>query len=305
MLPDDPHIVTAARCIAKSSEDVVAESSGSKLRRANVTTLSDEDDRYQGSVVERKDYEGDIVEEQSDESDDFYDRQLEDEDDDEAEMARSSEHGEEDSSAGRLEVENESGDTESTSEDDQIEQENSVRVIGAEDFEAEAKKCSAVQTQLKLWNKLLATRIRFQRVMPLVNSLPQCHDTWSKVSTPETDAKLALCRERLQRIFSQLLKLQDTLFEGNSVTANLSGVGCSGGDKEASAKKHEGSVKRRRYSLDDCSEILRSRREAFKKVQLHIRRLPERSGKPIPERSELTNIFFTLKVEENWLSYRF
>lgn len=199
----------------------------SDIRKRNTKHLSELDSKYKGKVVNRKDLD---LDNNSDDSSD--DEQSEDE-------ANYATDSDEDDNSGSGEEDVEENDSENSSADSGSEEsgddleddydisqfakpstssatvtsQESNEIIKKVSVNEEIKKGVCVQSQLKLWEKLLEVRIKSQKMLITANSFPDhnAHLELSSLENSEFAEKIEKTCDGIHGLLDNLLELQSTL----------------------------------------------------------------------------------------------
>lgn len=290
--------------------------------------MAEEDERYNGAVVSRSMLDEDddgIGESGDDNEEEASENGVEDGDEDEESREEEGDDDEED------EVEDED---EAEDDDDNVvlgQEDNDstglMKMFSNVDMRDENAKGRAVQAQisksrflfvyccigeggalsnlykqvslvLELWEQLLGARIRFQRVLALVNQLPQTDEDWRNVQNDQSptaeseqigEQKLnGECRRILKSTLDEFIRIQDHLLKRNNVleigasTTNSKPGGDDDDDEilsspdEDAEERQDGSrekptaKKRKLNDLDDYSAFLEERHAAMKAFRYGI-----------------------------------
>lgn len=195
----------------------------SDIRKRNAKHLSELDSKYKGKVVNRKDLDLD------DASDDSSDDEASE---DEANYATDSD--EDDNSDSGEEVEENDSENSSAEEsgsdleDDDcdisqfvkpstssatVTSQESNELIKKVSLNEEIKKGVCVQSQLKMWEKLLEVRIKSQKMLITANSFPDhnAHLELSSLENSEFAEKVEKTCDGIHGLLDNLLELQSTL----------------------------------------------------------------------------------------------
>lgn len=224
------------------TEQSHADNQLSDIRKQTAKSLSELDSKYKGNVVSRAELEDEYLNdsEQSDNGDEleeenFYatdsDDEAEDENlDDVDEEEQSGDEKEEESGEDKDEESNDS-ESEDDLEDDDYDlsqftrpqpdktsdspstAEHKNKLLKNSSLDEEIKKGISVQSQLKVWEKLLEVRIKSQKMLITANCLPD-FDNHLELSTMEDSTfseKVGTTCERLHGLLDNLLEIQSTL----------------------------------------------------------------------------------------------
>lgn len=216
--------------------DEVVSNRLSEIRKQTAKGLNELDDKYKGKAVSRKELE---LEEEEEDSDGSSDQEAEDKNgnyatdsDDELELqddeGESQDDEEEDENSEESAEDEEDSDEDPDNEDgfdisqlDSIGQpqksvpstptQDKTDIIKDVSLSEEIKKGIAVQSQLKLWEKLLEVRIKSQKMLISANGLPDFNNHVELAENPEFSAKVEKTCDGIHRLMDNLLELQETL----------------------------------------------------------------------------------------------
>ena len=225
---------TAADCnVEEFNEkfDEVVSNRLSEIRKQTAKGLNELDDKYKGKAVSRKELE--LEEEDSDGSSDeegedkngIYatdsdeEPELQDDEeeslDDEEEDENSEESAEDEENSDENPSDEDGFDLSQFSKqqksDPSISTEDKTDIIKDVSLSEEIKKGIAVQSQLKLWEKLLEVRIKSQKMLISANGLPDFNAHVELAENPEFSAKVEKTCDGIHRLMDNLLELQGTL----------------------------------------------------------------------------------------------
>lgn len=213
--------------------DEVVSNRLSEIRKQTAKGLNELDDKYKGKAVSRKELEleeeeedsvGSSEEEGEDKNGSYAtdsDEELELQDDEEE-----SQDDEEEDENSEESAEDEENSDENPSDEDGFDlsqfskQQKSVPSMSTQEktdiikdvsLSEEIKKGIAVQSQLKLWEKLLEVRIKSQKMLISANGLPDFNAHVELVENPEFSAKVEKACDGIHRLMDNLLELQGTL----------------------------------------------------------------------------------------------
>ncbi|XP_065358354.1 protein Aatf [Calliphora vicina] len=198
---DSADEATAPRIAEYNDEDYELPQAGTtEFRKRNVKLLSEQSTKYKGKIASRKDFESEEEDEEDDEEEDEQDYENSDSSENEEAITafssalkkkqiknESNEEGsdsEEDVEDGDdQEQDSEEEDEEQESEDDDEEEDDDsenddedTEVISKVNHEAEIQKGLCVQSQLRIWERLLELRINLQKIVNKTNQLPAAQE---------------------------------------------------------------------------------------------------------------------------------
>uniref|UniRef100_A0A915HLU2 Protein AATF n=1 Tax=Romanomermis culicivorax TaxID=13658 RepID=A0A915HLU2_ROMCU len=205
------------------------------IRHRSALLLGEKYDRYKGTVTGRKVLSSDVEElSDSDRNDDY----LNDD-----QKSGTDEQSSNDSDSASLLEENENENDEFEDEDinnnelksseDEEDESGLIKTFAHVDINSEHSKAKAVQNQLSsgetvpggMWEQLLATRIRLQRVVASINLLPQSEHDWSYFIKSSSNSEFALrireSKNRLKSVIDRLIHFQNRLWLKNDQTKAL------------------------------------------------------------------------------------
>ncbi|EZA50673.1 hypothetical protein DMN91_004491 [Ooceraea biroi] len=224
----------------------------SKIRKQNIDTLDQLDNRYAGKKVSRKDVysEDDASETMESEGSE------EDEEDEEVESALEQSDDELDDMDGSEEADSQQSERSDGFEDDedaenasdmQDQDDNNmndslhkrerftIKTMSETNAKAEVEKGVCVRNQLKLWENLLEMRIKLQKCIITSNGMPQC-DTHKKLrSDTNFVKKVDETKGKLAQVLNNMLQLKDLLLKQYPETENL----CTGSKKRKSEENDD------------------------------------------------------------------
>ncbi|GIY64715.1 protein AATF [Caerostris extrusa] len=229
--PEDEINIDSTAKVFNNNTDPSEENEISDLRKKTAPLLEDVDPTYAGKKVSRhdlghifekdigreiddsdNDLTGDLDEEES-QSDDFAD------DDDlvtkKKTLISESEESEGDESYSDEES-NGAEDSENATSEELTEQFSNV------DVSSEIEKGQAIKNQKEIWNRLLESRIRMQKLLITANKLPQ-YSSWEEVKEKgglELKENLNKSYQSMKQLMKSFMELQNVLIERNKEILN-------------------------------------------------------------------------------------
>ncbi|KAK7479765.1 hypothetical protein BaRGS_00028945 [Batillaria attramentaria] len=236
---EDEGDVTRARVPVNDfdgDDDVNVEAT--QLRRRAGHDLLESDKRYKGERTSRKDLydleDSASGQEESDEEIDTADSEEIEESEDESEEDRGDDESDEEIA---------SDDAGSAAEEEETDRADGVRQFSAVNREDEVAKGKAVVAQLDLWDRLMEGRIKLQRVLATVNSLPKPEAIQKlKEEGSQSQQQLIAAQSQLQSLLSVLLQIQAKLLHENPETKNVAGSASSHTSPSKESVKREREV---------------------------------------------------------------
>lgn len=214
----------------------------SAVRKLNAPDLTQIDERYRGEVVSRavledgSDYEMSSEEEndrtrvnghksysdgESSENENmelgYEDDELDDDDFDSDIDDFGEGFSDDDEEMGDEEQQEE----ENWSDDDALLQISQPDIIKPENIEERIKKADAVKNQLKLWEKLLEVRIKLQKVLTIVNTLPINETAFDLLQSDEYKQAVEQTSLKMFKILKQLYTLRISLLSQHTESETI------------------------------------------------------------------------------------